>query len=157
METKRVFRHKQDEVKKPYRYTACGLDSVYLLNGYKLYQLEDGEGVSVRDLEGLHRAIGRNLATQSELLKPKELRWFRMHLDLTQDKLAELLGCDSETVARWEKEEGTASERNALLIRLLYLDHIDDTAGFQALLERLKKPAPEEPDTPDSWMMDKAA
>ena len=154
METKHVFRHKQDEVKEPYRYTACGLDSVYLLNGYKLYQLEDGEGVSVRDLEGLHRAIGRNLAAQSELLKPKELRWFRMHLDLTQDKLAELLDCDSETVARWEKGDGTASETQDQLIRLLYLDRINHGIELQAILEDLHNP---ELQPPDSWMMDQAA
>ena len=154
METKHVFRHKQDEVKEPYRYTACGLDSVYLLNGYKLYQLEDGEGVSVRDLEGLHRAIGRNLAAQSELLKPKELRWFRMHLDLTQDKLAELLGCDSETVARWEKGDGTASETQDQLIRLLYLDRINHGIELQAILEDLHN---SELQPPDSWMMDQAA
>ena len=66
MKTKLAFRHKKDEIKGPYRYAACGLDNVYLLNGYELYQLSDGEGVSVRDLEDLHRAIGRCLANQEE-------------------------------------------------------------------------------------------
>ena len=52
MKTKLAFRHNKDEIKGPYRYTACGLDNVYLLNGYELYQLEDGEGVSVQRLGG---------------------------------------------------------------------------------------------------------
>ena len=155
MKTKRVFRHKQDENESLYRYTACGLDNVYLLNGYELHQLEDGEGVSVRDLEDLHRAIGRSLAKQDEPLQPKELRWFRLHLDLTQDKLAEILGCRPQAVAKWEKGESRPSEKNDTFIRLLYLDHIDDVAGFQALLERWKNPALQPPD--DSWMMDQAA
>ncbi len=152
METKRIFRHKQDDDKELYCYTACGLENVYLLNGYTLYQLEDGEGVSVRDLDDLHRAIGQSLAAQHEPLRPRELRWFRLHVDATQAQLAEILGCPSEMVIQWEKGRCSPSEKHDLLIRLLYLDHIDDTAGLQALLERLKKPQP-----PTRWMIDQAA
>ncbi len=154
MKTKRIFRHKQDDDKGLYCYTACGLDNVYLLNGYELYQLEDGEGVSVRDLDDLHRAIGQSLATQHEPLSPRELRWFRLHLDSTQKQLAEILGCTPEVVTQWEKGKQSPSEKHDMLIRLLYLDHIDDSAGFQALLERLKKPVSQ---PPTSWMMDQAA
>ena len=154
METKRLFRHKQDDNKEPYRYTACGLDNVYLLNGYELYHLEDGVGVSVRDLEGLHYAIGQSLAEQSEPLQPQELRWFRLHLDLTQDALAELLiSCDSQTIAQWERREGTASEINDRLIRLLYLGHINNDATLRDILTDLNK------DTlppPDRWTMAQA-
>lgn len=154
METTRVFRHKQDEIKKRYRYTGCGLDRVYLLNGYELSQLEDGEGVSVRDLEDLHHAIGQSLAEQSEPLQPKELRWFRLHLDLTQGKLAELLGCDSQTVTQWKKGECAASETHDQLIRLLYLSRINHGTALQTLLEDFRKSALQ---PPDRWMMDKAA
>ena len=154
MKTELAFRHKKDQIKGPYRYTACGLDNVYLLNGYELYQLEDGEGVSVHDLEDLHRAIGRCLAKQDGPLQPKELRWFRLHLDWTQDKLAEILACTPEAVTQWEKGECAPSEKNDMFIRLLYLDHIDDGAGFPTLLERLSQSASH---PPTSWMMDQAA
>ena len=108
----------------------------------------------MRDLEDLHYAIGQSLAEQSEPLQPQELRWFRLHLDLTQDALAELLiSCDSQTVAQWERREGTASEINDRLIRLLYLGHINNDATLRDILKDLNK------DTlppPDRWTMAQA-
>ena len=157
MATERIFRHKQEENKEPYCYTACGLDNVYLLNGYELHQLEDGEGVSVRDLEDLHRAIGLSLATQREPLRPQELRWLRLHIDLTQDQLAALLRymrCTPQDVARWEKDAGHASEVNEQILRMLYLEHIANKGTVRGLLEDLST---ESLPTPDSWIIDQAA
>ena len=120
METKRIFRHKQDESKEPYLYTACGLENVYLLNGYELHRLAEGEGVSVRDLDDLHEAIGQSLVQQDAPLQARELRWFRIHLDLTHAQLAEHLGCNAKTVAQWEKGECPISQANDQIIRELY-------------------------------------
>ena len=144
METKRIFRHKQDESKEPYLYTACGLDNVYLLNGYELHRLEDSEGVSVRDLDDLHEAIGQSLVQQAALLQSRELRWFRIHLDLTRAQLAEHLGCDSKTVAQWEKGECPISRANDQIIRELYLNK-DNTS---------QNPSPAQPH--EIWKMDQA-
>ena len=56
--------HHVDELKKsePCHYKMCGLDNIYLRNGYNLEQTDYGEAVSVRDADELHSAIGVYLA-----------------------------------------------------------------------------------------------
>ena len=136
MKTKLAFRHKKDEIKGPYRYTACGLDNVY------------AEWVRVVSVGRRGRSVGTRLGgftsrywalsgkagpapTQGTPLVPFAY-W-------TQDKLAEILACAPEAVTQWEKGECAPSEKNDMFIRLLYLDHIDDGAEFQTLLERLRQ------------------
>ena len=63
-------RERPTETRKPYRYTACGLDDVYLVNGYEIHRTPEGEGVSVNDVDGLHLAIGVSLAEGKKFLKP---------------------------------------------------------------------------------------
>jgi DNA-binding transcriptional regulator YiaG len=98
------FRRMGEKVRrKPYAYTVCGLDNIYLLNGYKVSIHGGEEFVSVTDVEGLHQAIGRHLVLQRKGLSPKEIRFLRKTMDLTQAELAAKLGNDSQSVARWEK------------------------------------------------------
>ena len=106
---------------EPYQYTQCGLDDVYLLNGYKRYQTPYGNGVTVENVEGLHKAIAEYICLHKAMLNGKEIRFLRKLLDLTQAELGVWLGCDQQSVARWEKGK---TERNGAadkLIRLLYL------------------------------------
>ena len=88
---------------KPYQYRACGLDGIFLLNGFDLHQHDGEEHVSINDIDGLHIAIGKYLVTQRKALAPKEIRFLRKTLDLSQAELAEGLGKTSQSVARWEK------------------------------------------------------
>ena len=131
------FRHREETIRKPYHYTACGLDNIYLFNGYELHQAEDGEGVSIRDLDGLHDAIGLSLAEHKKLLSPKELKWFRKQMDLTQSELAQLLGCSSQSVARWEKGEAQIRGAAERIIRMLYIDQAETGTGVRRVLEML--------------------
>jgi putative transcriptional regulator len=106
---------------EPYHYTQCGLDDVYLLNGYKRYQTPYGSGETVENVEGLHKAIAEYICLHKAMLNGKEIRFLRKLLDLTQAELGVWLGCDQQSVARWEKGK---TERNGAadkLIRLLYL------------------------------------
>ena len=131
------FLHKKEDIKEPYHYTACGLDNIYLYNGYKLHQTEEGEGVSIRDLDGLHHAIGLSLAERKKLLMPKELKWFRKQLDLTQSELARLLGYSSQMVARWEKGECRIAGAAERIIRMLYIDQVSTGSKIRDILEML--------------------
>ena len=131
------FRHREETIKEPYHYTACGLDNVYLFNGYELFRAEDGEGVSIRDLDGLHHAIGLSLAERKKLLNPTELKWFRKQLDLTQSELARLLGYSSQMVARWEKGECKIAGAAERIIRMLYIDQTSTGAKVRGVLETL--------------------
>ena len=116
------FRRVGEKVKrKPYAYTVCGLDNIYLLNGYNVSYCDGEEYVSVTDVEGLHKAIGRHLVLHRKELSPKEIKFLRKTMDLTQAELAARLGNDVQSVARWEKGTfgvpGTAEK----LLRALFL------------------------------------
>jgi DNA-binding transcriptional regulator YiaG len=112
--------------KEPYHYTESGLDDVYLLSGYDVCDTDYGPGVSVRDADELHRAIGLFLVRNKKILSSKELRFLRKEMDLTQSELGRFLGASDQSVARWEKginKIGTAADR---LIRELFQDHAGD-------------------------------
>ena len=85
-----------------FHYTMCGLDNVSLENGYTVEETEDGQVVSVEDMDGLHRAIATDIASKHGRLTGKELRFLRSMLRLSQQKLADHTGNQRGTVTRWE-------------------------------------------------------
>ena len=87
----------------PYHYTECGLDNIYLTDGFTREDYDGEEYVSVENVDGLWKAICFSLVMARRPLVPSELRFLRDHLDFTQAELARLLRVDAQTVARWEK------------------------------------------------------
>lgn len=88
---------------RPYHYKECGLDNVYLSNGFELVE-EDGELlVSIENVDGLWKAIGLNLITSQKVLSSREIRFLRGQMQMTQAELAAKLRVDDQTYARWEK------------------------------------------------------
>jgi hypothetical protein len=51
---------------KYFHYTACGLDNVWLANGYKVKATRHGEAVAVNDVDGLHQLIANTLIDKRE-------------------------------------------------------------------------------------------
>ena len=101
----------------PYEYRECGLEGIYLHNGYDIIEHEGEKYVSVIDTEGLNRRIGEFLVAHRKTLAADEIRFLRKTMDLTQSELGRWMGKDSQTVARWEKEGQT--EIPAVADRLL--------------------------------------
>lgn len=95
----------RDPAPKPYRYTACGLDNVYLLNGFTPHKTSYGNGVSIDNLEELHRTIARTLIDKKGPLTAKELRFLRLELGLTQAEFARRLGTEEQNIGRYERDE----------------------------------------------------
>lgn len=85
-----------------YHYTSCGLDYVYLRNGYVERQTRHGTGVAIHDAGALHEAIARAVITRPERLRGQEVRFLRSLLKLSQDGLARILRTQRASVARWE-------------------------------------------------------
>lgn len=109
-----------DVVTETYRYTECGLDNVLLANGHEL----KGGRLRIRDIEGLHRAIGRWLVSTRKRLTGSEIRFLRHELELSPVMLAILLGVNERTVVRWENDRDRPSTGNPAaerILRLLYL------------------------------------
>ena len=98
-----------------YRYDECGLDNVVLKG---LPVLTDDEGVAVTTIphvNTLHRVLTTMVATKTSGLQPKEIRFLRTEMELTQSQLAALVGKDVQTMGRWERGE-TPIERSAEIV-----------------------------------------
>jgi DNA-binding transcriptional regulator YiaG len=119
-----------------YHYTECGLDNVYLVSGFEYVDTPRGRAVRIRDIDGLHRAIGRTLVREKKDLNGKEFRFLRHELNMTQQHLASLLGVDVQTIARWEKGKTQITGPAQALVRLLYEEH---THGRRKIIEPLTR------------------
>lgn len=102
-----------------YRYTSCGLPNVYLKNGYTQRKTPYGDTVSISDLEGLHDAIANVIVNRPAPLSGAEMRFLRNELELSQQSLAQMLGVDGQSIARWEKEHH-ANATGDRLVRIIY-------------------------------------
>lgn len=106
---------------EPHLYRACGLEGIYLLNGFVIEEHDGDESVSIRDIDGLHLAIGKHIVRHRKALSPKEIRFLRNTMDLTQAQLAEAVGKTSQSVARWEKGEIEMPTAEEKLLRIFFL------------------------------------
>lgn len=123
---------------QPYQYRHCGLENVYLVNGYTIKDSPYGEAISIHDMDGLHRAIGMYLVREKKTLTGPEARFLRHELDLSQRTLGELLDKSSQAVARWEKGKSRIDGPSDRLLRLLYIQRCSTGTGkVETLLERL--------------------
>jgi len=125
--------YSEDVRNEPVLYRACGLDEIYLLNGYELEDHDGESHLSVTKMEELHEAIGRHLVTHRKGLAPKEIRFLRNTMNLTQAELAGRLGNNAQSVARWEKGECEVPGASEKLLRLVYLAHLMSDKEMAAL------------------------
>lgn len=119
-----------------YHYRECGLRNVWLANGYDEHDTPYGPGVAIHDLEGLHRAIARGLVNKGGKLTGSELRFLRHQMDLSQTRLATLLGNEAQTVALWEKR-GTQPKIADRVIRALWREQDEGNVHIREMIERL--------------------
>ncbi len=108
-----------------YHYTMCGLDNVWLENGFEIVETAYGQGVSIHDVEGLHLAIATNIITRSKRLTGTEVRFLRKELNMSQSALAIALGVSENSVRGWEKSRTDISPPADRLLRLIYLSKVD--------------------------------
>ena len=119
-----------------YHYQTCGLDDVYLLNGYEVIEYGGEKAVSIHDLDGLHRLIGCTLAKQDSRLSGKAFRFLRLEMNQSQKSIGVLFGVNEQTVANWEKKNNVPQMADAL-IRSIYIESLGDDSKVRALLDLL--------------------
>lgn len=106
-----------------YKYTESGLRNVRLTNGYKWISTPYGKAISIADIEGLHREIGRAL-TKKQNLSGADLRFLRKELGWSQKMLGRFLGTSEQNISLWERR-GRITKAADFLARLLYLEHVN--------------------------------
>lgn len=115
----------------PILYRGAGLDGIYLCNGYERFD-EDGEWFTlIKDISGLHNAIGMHLVENRKVLSPKEVRFLRLAMDVTQSELGRMLGVTSQSVARWEKDQCEMPGPADRMLRIHFLKCLVSPEEFQ--------------------------
>ncbi len=138
-----AFSAKGDKVVKPrevnkngYHYTGCGLEDVWLVNGYEIEETPYGEGVMIYNLEGLHKAIAKDLVRQTLLLTGPEFRFLRKEMNISQGVLGKFLGVTEQTVANYEKGKGIPKSTDVVL-RSLYLEYINKNSPVTRMAKEI--------------------
>ncbi|MEN0652574.1 MULTISPECIES: helix-turn-helix domain-containing protein [Hyphobacterium] len=121
-----------------YQYDECGLDNVVLEN-FPVHTDDAGEEVvTIPNVNLLHRVLVGAVAVKQGGLKPKEIRFLRSELGLSQAELAKLVGRDGQTVGRWERGETEIDQASEIVVRMKALEHAmnADDLGVDELAER---------------------
>lgn len=120
-----------------YHYTACGLDNIYLRNGFVIKETPSGTTVSIHNLDGLHKAIANNIITKDSPINGKEFKFLRIEMDLSQSAIGALMEKSDQTIAKWEKGEIPVPRLADTAIRNLYSESAEK-GPIQGLLTKLK-------------------
>jgi putative transcriptional regulator len=122
----------------PHHYTDCGLDYIYLENGFETH----GEAVLIQAPYGLHCAIASFIIRSRKSLTGEEFQFLRTEMHLSQKKMAALMGVTDQSVRNWERAEW---KKNPLpgpadrLLRLYYLEHTEGKVSVRAIVENLDR------------------
>lgn len=121
----------------PYQYRECGLDNIWLVNGYQIHDTAYGQGVSFVRADALDAAIAKALTEKPAPLTGREFRFLRIMLDLSQKTVGELMGKEAQTVALWEKADTLKPDVDFLFRHIYRQTAIDRNDNYRELVERL--------------------
>ena len=119
-----------------YHYTMCGLDNVWLENGYTEKKTAYGNAVSIDAAEDLHRVIALSLCGKPHRLTGKEFRFLRTTMNMSQSGIAKLLGVTEQSVSLWERT-GKVPKAPDTLTRLAFLAKHDGNATISSVIDRI--------------------
>lgn len=120
-----------------YHYTECGLRNVWLENGYIQKQTSYGLVTSVIDVKGLHLAIALEIINNSPRLTGAQVRFLRKEMDLSQDRMAEILGVSDSSIRAWENHRTRIPKPADRLLRSLYEMSVNKSSEVCKMLENL--------------------
>jgi len=124
-------------MKAYYPYAECGLDYVYLVNGFKFVKTADGESaVVIDDVSGLHKAIREDLVAAARPLSNKEFRFLRREMDVSQRQLATVVGVDEQTISMWERGNSPIQRSAELLLRAWVREYDTGKPAVREMTER---------------------
>ena len=112
-----------------YHYLECGLDDVYLVNGYPWLD----------SIDSLHTTIGKLLVQKAGSLDGCEILFFRRELGLSQKVLGKRLDVNLQTVWRWENDKGRIKPDKDVSLRALYLDFIGCLCSKKVLAKLMSR------------------
>jgi len=125
---------------KPHHYRECGLDYVYLLNGFKIHETPYGKGVSIQHADELHAAIAREIVSSPRPIRGQEARFLRSLMDASQADLARTMGTTRISVTRWENKPDQALPGTAdTALRLIYTNCTEADSLIKRTMDMLRE------------------
>lgn len=107
-----------------YHYTECGLDNVFI-EGMEPVVDDAGDTVyEIPHINELHTVIASEIVEKGAAMSPKELRFLRTALGLTQAELSKIVHADEQTVRRWEQGKTPLNSSAETVIRMLALEKL---------------------------------
>lgn len=103
-----------------------GLDNV-VLSGITVYECCGEVMPEIKNIEKLHRLIALAIVRKTSLLRGKEFRFIRKQMQLQGKDIASILGVCPVSVSRWEKENARIGASNDRLMRMLYIQSVEET------------------------------
>ena len=119
-----------------YHYTECGLDNVWLENGYAVKKTAYGKATSVDDAMGLHQVLAMELTQKKGRVTGKELRFMRTTLGMSQEGLGKWVGATEQSVSLWERT-GKVPQYADSILRLLVSEKLNGNSKLTEVIERI--------------------
>lgn len=123
---------------KPYHYTDCGLDDVWLDGGVEYHETPYGPATSIHNIDELHAAIGMSII-RSESMTGKEFRYLRVELDLSQKALAVLLRSSEQQIHRWETGKSDIPGSAEVALAGYYVESLNPDSRLKELMDQLSE------------------
>jgi DNA-binding transcriptional regulator YiaG len=119
-----------------YHYTECGLDNVWLENGYVTKKTAYGKATSVDDAIGLHKVLALNLTKKKGKITGKELRFMRTVLAMSQEGLGKCVGASEQSVSLWERTGKVPLYADSIL-RMIVSEKLNGNSKVTEVIERI--------------------
>lgn len=122
-----------------YHYTESGLDNVFI-EGLEVSVDDEGEEVyHIPRVNLLHREIAAGIVLHKAAIAPRELRFLRTELGMTQAELARVVHVDTQTVGRWERGETPILPAAEVVVRQLAIERLGlgETPTIEELSSRV--------------------
>lgn len=120
-----------------YHYKECGLDYVYLENGYTEHETPYGKGVSFDDVDAMNNGIAKIIIQHKSHLQGQDVKFLRSVINMSQTRFGHMIGVSRASIASVEAEPlKDVSKPMDKLARIFALEYIDDQK-VRALIDRL--------------------
>ena len=120
-----------------YHYTECGLDNIWLTNGFVIEDTPYGRAVGIENSAELDRVIALNIVDGKADLTSKEMRFLRIYIDMSQVDLAVLLGVGESTVRNWESGRVETPDTSGRLLRAYIYERLNPTGSVAEMIDRI--------------------